>query len=81
MTCDRVVIINNGRVVAIDTPAHLAERGQSQSRIYLEVDAPAMAVLTHLRQLPEVLDVELETSATRATCVCTVTTSTAGDCL
>lgn len=74
MTCDRVVIINNGRVAAIDTPANLTQRGQAQHRIHVEVDGPATAVLAHLRQLPEVLDVVCEAPANHPACVCTVTT-------
>ena len=57
MTCDRVVIINGGQVVAIDTPEHLTERTQPYRSIHLEVQAPEEAVLAHLQALRGVLTV------------------------
>ena len=39
-TCDRVVIINKGRVVAIDTPANLTARLRGSETMYVQVDAP-----------------------------------------
>jgi ABC-2 type transport system ATP-binding protein len=38
-TCSRVVIINAGRVVAVDTPENLTARLQGSETIYLQVDA------------------------------------------
>jgi ABC-2 type transport system ATP-binding protein len=38
-TCTRVVIINKGRVVAVDTPENLTARLQGSETIYLQVDA------------------------------------------
>ena len=38
-TCDRVVIINKGRVVAIDTPANLTARLRGSETMYVQVDA------------------------------------------
>ncbi|MGE3537139.1 MAG: ABC transporter ATP-binding protein [Candidatus Tectimicrobiota bacterium] len=57
MTCDRVVIINGGQVVAVDTPEHLTERTQPYRSIHLEVQAPEAAVLAHLQGLNGVLNV------------------------
>jgi ABC-2 type transport system ATP-binding protein len=39
-TCQRVVIINNGRVVAIDTPDNLTARLRGAETMYLQVVAP-----------------------------------------
>ena len=58
MTCDRVVIISGGQVVAVDTPDNLTERDQHHRRIHLEVQGPADAVLAYLRGLTGVLQVE-----------------------
>lgn len=58
MTCDRVVIISGGQVVAVDTPDNLTERGQPHRRIHLEVQGPEDAVLAHLQGLKGVLQVE-----------------------
>src|SRR5438128_11191355 len=40
-TCERVVIINKGKVVAVDTPEALTERIQGNQTIFVQVDAPA----------------------------------------
>ncbi len=40
-TCQRVVIINKGKVVAIDTPHNLTDRLQGSQTVYVQVDAPA----------------------------------------
>ena len=40
-TCHRVVIINKGKVVAVDTPDALTERIQGSQTIFVQVDAPA----------------------------------------
>ena len=38
-TCQRVVIINKGRVVAVDTPENLTSRLQGSGTLYVEVDS------------------------------------------
>jgi ABC-2 type transport system ATP-binding protein len=38
-TCQRVVIINKGKVVAIDTPGNLTDRLSGSSTMYIQVDA------------------------------------------
>ena len=38
-TCQRVVIINKGRVVAVDTPENLTARLQGAGTLYIEVDS------------------------------------------
>ena len=38
-TCQRVVIINKGRVVAVDTPDNLTERLRGSATMYVQVDA------------------------------------------
>jgi ABC-2 type transport system ATP-binding protein len=42
-TCERVVIINKGKVVAVDTPDALTERIQGSQTVFVQVDAPAGA--------------------------------------
>ena len=39
-TCHRVVIINNGHVVAVDTPDNLTSRLRGSETMYVQVDAP-----------------------------------------
>jgi ABC-2 type transport system ATP-binding protein len=43
-TCQRVVIINRGRVVAVDTPENLTRRLSGSETMYVQVDAAADAV-------------------------------------
>src|SRR5206468_2851046 len=38
-TCQRVIIINKGRVVAVDTPANLTARLRGSETMYVQVDA------------------------------------------
>jgi ABC-2 type transport system ATP-binding protein len=50
--CDRVALIDKGRVVVIDTPAALAERAETEQRIQFRPSAPFEDAL--LTSLPEV---------------------------
>lgn len=58
MTCNRVVIINRGKVVAIDTPDNLQRRLRGADAVDVEVRGPAEAVRAALEAIPEVLQVE-----------------------
>jgi gliding motility-associated transport system ATP-binding protein len=42
-TCQRVVIINRGRVVAVDTPDNLTHQLKGAATLYVQVDGPAAA--------------------------------------
>jgi ABC-2 type transport system ATP-binding protein len=53
--CDRVAVIDSGRVVAMDTPAALAERVDTEQRIQFRPSAPLDDAL--LTSLPEVTSV------------------------
>jgi len=59
--CDRVVIIDRGRVVAEDSAAGLARAQQRGERTLLHVDGPPAQVAAALRALPGVANVEVET--------------------
>jgi len=63
MVCDRVVIINEGRVVAMDAPEALMERLQSKQQVRLQVRGPENEVLAALRQLPGVTRVTQDEGA------------------
>ena len=66
-TCSRVVIINRGRVVAVDTPENLTNRLGGTGAMYLEVDAAGTDAQSVLTSVPGVMDVTV--SATRGTVV------------
>ncbi len=49
MTCERVVIINNGRIAAVDTPANLTSQLGGGRRVELEVSGPPDIIQGALR--------------------------------
>ena len=53
-TCQRVVIINKGRVVAVDTPDNLTARLRGAETLYVHVDAKGPHVLAGLQKVPGV---------------------------
>ena len=53
-TCQRVVIINRGRVVAVDTPDNLTARLKGAETMYVQVDAGADEPGPALAQIPGV---------------------------
>src|SRR5712691_1812387 len=57
-TCTRVIIVNDGRVVAEDTPENLTRRLRGADSLQLEVRGPRREVLARLKKLPRVLSVE-----------------------
>jgi len=58
-TCHRVVIINKGRVVAIDTPDNLTSRLRGSETMHVQVDAPGADVKSALEAVPGVTRVSL----------------------
>jgi ABC-2 type transport system ATP-binding protein len=67
MTCSRVVIINDGRVVAEDSPENLTRRLRGAERIEIEVRGPATAVASALRGIPDVLNVAIVDDGSNST--------------
>ncbi len=53
-TCQRVVIINKGRVVAVDTPENLTKRLRGAETMYVQVDAIGADVPSVLGAIPGV---------------------------
>jgi gliding motility-associated transport system ATP-binding protein len=77
MTCNRVVIINNGKVVAMDTPEGLANQQKGAERIAMLVDAPVDAVREKLSAVDGVMSISAEGgdgSPSRLTVECTLNT-------
>ncbi len=58
-TCDRVVIINKGRVVAIDTPANLTARLRGSETIYVQIDTMGDDAAPALQSVPGVVGVSV----------------------
>ena len=53
-TCQRIVIINKGRVVAVDTPDNLTARLRGAETLYVQVDARGAEVAAGLQKIPGV---------------------------
>jgi ABC-2 type transport system ATP-binding protein len=60
-TCQRVVIINKGRVVAEDTPENLTARLQGAASVYVEVDTQGADAQPVLAAIPGVTGVSIAT--------------------
>jgi ABC-2 type transport system ATP-binding protein len=59
-TCERVVIISDGKVVAEDTPDNLTSRMKGTARVELEVEGDAKTVESTLRSFKEVTSVSID---------------------
>jgi ABC-2 type transport system ATP-binding protein len=59
LTCNRVLVINRGKIEASDTPANLTKLVRGGGSIVLEVKASAADVTAKLEALPDVEDVEV----------------------
>lgn len=57
MTCDRVVIINEGRLVAVDTPDNLTARLKGSETVHLKVEGPSDEIMNVLQTIPEIRSV------------------------
>ena len=58
-TCQRVVIINRGKVVAVDTPDNLTSRLRGSETMYLQVDAAGADVASVLQRVSGVTRVAI----------------------
>jgi ABC-2 type transport system ATP-binding protein len=58
-TCHRVIIIDHGKIVAVDTPQNLRSQIQGAARIFVEVDGPAADVLAAVKALPGVANAQV----------------------
>lgn len=59
MTCDRVVIINKGKIVAVDTPQNLTMQLKGAQRIHVEAQAPEKPFQELLARIPGTSSVEV----------------------
>ncbi len=57
-TCNRVIIIDKGKIVAIDSPENLTEKLKKFFEILAQIEGPPEAVIKILREIPGVLSVE-----------------------
>lgn len=57
-TCDRVVIINNGKIVAQGTPEGLTKKAQRKEILYVKIKGPTNKVFDQLKLMENVEDVK-----------------------
>ena len=60
MLCNRVIIINKGKIVATDTPPNLTNQMMKTKEIRIRVDGPEDQVTNHISNLPGVLSIRSE---------------------
>src|SRR2546430_3532861 len=61
-TCHRVIIIDRGKIVAVDTPQNLRLQLQGAERVFMEIQGPASEIASQLKKTPGVVDVQTVTS-------------------
>jgi len=59
MTCDRVVIINKGKIAAIDTPQNLTAQLKGGQKVHVDVAAPEKPLADLLSKIPGANRVEV----------------------
>lgn len=62
MTCDRVVIINKGKIAAVDTPANLTSQLKGGQRVHIEVQADEKSARAALQEIPGIRNVSVESA-------------------
>jgi ABC-2 type transport system ATP-binding protein len=72
MTCDRVVIINKGKIAAVDTPQNLTSQLKSGQRIQMEVRAPEKPLQDFLVQIPGASRAQVDASRADGHMIATV---------
>jgi len=79
MTCDRVVIINHGKIVAVDTPENLTLQLKGGERIRVEVQAPEKPLRDTLAQISGVRKVAIDSLGSSGRLVATIEASQGQD--
>jgi ABC-2 type transport system ATP-binding protein len=59
MTCDRVIIIHEGRLIAIDTPENLMKRILHTPKVLVKADGPQEKIMDALMGIPGVVNAEV----------------------
>ena len=57
--CDRVIIINKGKIVAIDTPENLEKKVESNNTTYVTVEDTENKMETIKEKIPEIKEIKL----------------------
>ena len=57
--CNKVIIINKGKIVAIDTPENLEKKVESNNTTYVTVEDTENKIETMKEKIPEIKDIKL----------------------
>jgi ABC-2 type transport system ATP-binding protein len=79
MTCDRVVIINKGKIAAVDTPQNLTSQLKGGQKIRVEVQAPEKELREALAQVPGATRVQVEQMPAAGHVAATIETTQGAD--
>ena len=79
MTCDRVIIINNGKIVAVDTPENLTRQLKGGERIRIEAQAPEQQLRDALQKIPGAQKVQVESLGSGGRAIAVVEASQGAD--
>jgi ABC-2 type transport system ATP-binding protein len=60
MTCERVIIMTDGKLWVEDTPENLQHRLRTSHRILIKVDGPPLEVKRRIESLPGVITVRVK---------------------
>lgn len=72
MTCDRVVIINKGRIAAVDTPENLTTQLKGGERVYIEVRGEPEKLRSTLESIEGITNITVETRGDDAPLAATI---------
>jgi len=56
-TCDRVVIINNGRITGQGTPSELMQAAGSRETVYVKIRGPKEIIKEKLKEIEEIMEI------------------------
>jgi ABC-2 type transport system ATP-binding protein len=79
MTCDRVVIINKGKIVAVDTPQNLTSQLKGGQKIQVEAQAPEKPLQDFLAHIPGAGRVQVEAANGNGRVTATVESAAGSD--
>lgn len=59
-TCDRVVIINNGKIVGEGTPQELMAKAEDRELVYIKIQGDSNEIVAKIKALPQVTNIEIK---------------------
>ena len=57
--CDKVIIINHGRIIATDTPEALSQRIMRNNKLELRIKGPRTEIVNGLKEIPGITSVDI----------------------